>query len=242
MIHYSYLSFFFILYLFSCSFQEPHSKPYHRAVKFNEKATKKLLSIAGKEGNRFNTSRVKALIIKGADVFIEAGTDINAKDKYGQTPLALAWNEEIVAALIHAGADPRNRYGSTLPLAEAESADIAESLITHGTDVHTRDKNGDTPLHLVEDAEVAEVLIKYEADVNAKNNLGDTPLHKAENTRIARLLVKRGADIDARNKDGKTPLETNTNEEVVKFLKMNCNLYFCGIQRTDDPDFGDQIK
>jgi len=67
-----------------------------------------------------------------------------------------------------------------------------------GTDVNTKDDDGDTPLiHAAfgGNKEVAELLLANGADVNAKDRGGDTPLDSAifiRKTEIADLLRKHG--------------------------------------------------
>ena len=103
---------------------------------------------------------------------LAAGTDVNAKDDNGWTPLHFAVY-----------------YGHK---------EIVELLIAKGADVNAKDKNGWTPLHLAAEngrKQVAELLIAKGADVNAKDKNGWTPLHLAVDgghTEIADLLRKHG--------------------------------------------------
>ena len=82
-----------------------------------------------------NTESLKNLIEKGADV--------NAKNKYEQTPLHLA-----------------AQYGHI---------ETVKSLIENGADVNSKDKYGWTPLHYAAEEghkEIVEYLIGKDADVN----------------------------------------------------------------------------
>ena len=91
---------------------------------------------------------IKLLISKGADV--------NAKEKYGNTPLHIA--------------------------ATAGGVGIAELLISKGAKVNARDDIGETPLHIAATAGgvgIAELLISKGAKVNARDDIGETPLHIA---------------------------------------------------------------
>ena len=111
---------------------------------------------------------------------LAAGTDVNAKDKDGWTPLHNA--------------------------AYKGHKEIALLVIAKGADVNATDGDGDTPLHLAGNntatKEIAELLIAKGADVNAMNLSppgreigGMTPLDMAilgNRNEIADLLRKHG--------------------------------------------------
>ena len=150
--------------------------------------------------------------IKVVKQHLDAGTDVDAKDTNGWTPLHLA--------------------------ALNGQKETTEILIAEGADVNTGDKI--TPLHYAAqygEMEIVELLISKGADVNAKGDAGDTPLDWAiqlKRTEISDLLRKHGgksgaedsvhvaaavgnieavkkhlaagADVNAKNEDGGTPL------------------------------------
>jgi ankyrin repeat protein len=108
-------------------------------------------------------------------------------------------------------------------------------LLEHGADVHSRDKDGRTPLHdLVWGGEsfkgdrpdIARLLLKHGANVNARDNKYRTALHVAVSERpdlldIIRILLEYGADVDAKDEDGCTPLQVSLErggEEVTQLL------------------------
>jgi len=105
-----------------------------------------------------------------AELLIAKGADVNAKTKYGTTPL-------------HTASDSGYK-------------EIAELLIAKGADVNAKDEGGGTPLYSAAQdghTEVAELLIAEGADVNAKNDDGRTPLDWAEDEpETADLLRKHG--------------------------------------------------
>jgi len=162
--------------------------------------------------------------IETVKLLVSEGADVNAKGRYGYTPLYRA-----------AAAD--------------KNGEVVEFLISHGADVHAVvdhfERRGDTPLHVAacenENVRVLELLVSAGADVNAESKNNWTPLRLAaatnENVEVTRYLVSQGANVIEKVKvidDGMTirpfgddgtvtPLlylaaSGNKNGEVVKFL------------------------
>jgi len=106
--------------------------------------------------------------IEAVKQHLTAGTDVNAKDVIGQTPLhdaAGKGHKEIAELLIAEGADvnARDNYKWT-PLnyaAHGGHKEIAELLITAGADVNARDKDGKTPFDVASNDETADLLRKH---------------------------------------------------------------------------------
>ncbi len=134
--------------------------------------------------------------------------EVNAKNKYGNTPLHIAATENAhqtaEVLLIHdAEVNAKNEYGSTsLHIAAYKNAyQTVKVLLIHDAEVNAKDKDGDTPLHnaaLKNAYQTAEVLLNQGADVNAKNKDGETPLHFAlsNNAReIAEVLHRYGGSL-----------------------------------------------
>jgi hypothetical protein len=112
--------------------------------------------------------------IEAVKQHLAAGTDVNAKDTIGRTPLThAAWggHKEIVELLIAEGADVNAKdvfFGMTsLHRAAMEGhKEIAELLIDKGADVNAKTKNGTTPLDWAVDSaysdeETAALLRKH---------------------------------------------------------------------------------
>uniref|UniRef100_A0A8H7N502 Uncharacterized protein n=1 Tax=Bionectria ochroleuca TaxID=29856 RepID=A0A8H7N502_BIOOC len=69
---------------------------------------------------------------------------------------------------------------------ESLSLEIAELLLDHGASLTSRDKDGDTPLHIATlncCPSVVQLFINRGADVHATNNKGETALHLATSGR-----------------------------------------------------------
>jgi ankyrin repeat protein len=106
--------------------------------------------------------------IEAVKQYLDTGTDVNAKEKDGWTPLHFAaegGHKEVAELLIAAGADvnARDNWGRT-PLHEAayhSNKEIVGLLIAKGADVNAKDDDGTTPLDMVDDKETADLLRKH---------------------------------------------------------------------------------
>ena len=176
-----------------------------------------------------------------AKILINAGADVNATNKHGDTPLmkiSKYGKTEIAKILIDAGANvnAKNNYGET-PLMyafENKDAEMVKLLIAAGANVNVNlaikspDFIEPALMYAVknEDTETAKLLISAGADVNAKDiQYGGTALMyavKNEDTEMVKLLIAAGADVNAKNKFDTTPLMFATyfrfNEELIKLL------------------------
>ena len=106
----------------------------------------------------------------------------------------------------------RNRWGQGW-LHLRNDVRSVKAYIEAGTDVNTRDKNGNTPLHMAvmafqDNSDAVQLIIEAGADVNARNEKGETPLHLSIVTPATQALIKAGADVNARDELGQTADET----------------------------------
>jgi ankyrin repeat protein len=123
---------------------------------------------------------------------IEAGADVNVKDRINDSPYLYAGARghlEILKMTLARGADLRstNRYGGAalIPASERGHVDTVRTLIEAGVDVDHVNNLGWTAL--------LEAII-----------LGDGA---ERHQRIVRLLVKAGADINLADQDSVKPLQ-----------------------------------
>ena len=129
---------------------------------------------------------------------LKSGSDINAKDDDGASPLHLAAfnneNPDVLTVLLNAGADVngRGRFGGTPLLFAAfrnENPNVLKALLDAGADLNARISSGNTPLHLV-----------------AENNV---------NPEVLTVLLDAGADATAVNEDGETPFDLAKDNEAL---------------------------
>lgn len=122
-------------------------------------------------------------------------------------------------------------YGRTaLHYAAAENNTVdAQELIACRVDVHAKDDNEWTALHLAAQSnsfEVARLLIEAGAEVDPADSLGNTPLSTAVfnyrgNGELIMLLCEKNADPYRENHHGQSPLALArliTNYDVAKYF------------------------
>jgi ankyrin repeat protein len=147
-----------------------------------------------------------------ANFLIDQGANVNARNKWGQTPLHWAngvfgQDYDLIKRLIAKGADVNaqgNRGESVLQWAAGQgNLKVAELLINSGADLNAYDKNFGTILHNIislNNIEMAKLLIDRGAKLNLKDPLGYTEIHLAAivgDSGLVRLLIEHGADIQA---------------------------------------------
>lgn len=121
-----------------------------------------------------------------AELLIQRGVNINAKDEPEYTTLHIA--------------------------VKNGDLDIVKLFLHRGEDINLQNVCKETALHLAiinGHKNITTFLLERGADVNAKNKQGITPLHIAirkEHDKITRLLLERDVDVNVQNESGDTPL------------------------------------
>jgi serine/threonine-protein phosphatase 6 regulatory ankyrin repeat subunit B len=158
-----------------------------------------------------DTAAVQQLLDKSAN--------IEAKDKYGMTPLhraAYYGKTDVVKLLLDKGAniEAKDNDGETAlnRAAMYNFADIVKLLLDHGANVDIRDKNGYTALIFAAangSVDLVKLLLDKGANIGAKDNDGRTALGSAAergNVDIVKLLLDKGVNIGAKDNDVNTAL------------------------------------
>ncbi|RYE05573.1 MAG: ankyrin repeat domain-containing protein [Rickettsiaceae bacterium] len=141
------------------------------------------------------------------NILLADGTDINAIDKDGNTPLHLA------ACCSHS-----NMNADTINDSDYDYTRVIKFLLDCGANLGAANNGGDTPLHLAaknSNQEGVKYLITRNANLEAINELGNTPLNsvactlgidKNIQTAIVEILLKNGANINHITKEGNSLL------------------------------------
>ena len=145
-----------------------------------------------------------------AGLLLEADAAVDATNRYGVTPLALAslnGSTEMIARLLEAGADPNlpNPEGETPLMTAARTGNAAaiDSLLAHGAEVDAveawRQQTALMWAAAQNQAAAVDALLAAGADPNARSARGFTPLLFAAregHVGILGPLVRAGADVD----------------------------------------------
>jgi len=161
-----------------------------------------------------------------ARVLLEAGAEVDARDRFGATALHEAADDgevEVMAVLVEYGADV-NAMSRTCgtPLHQAANPynfyddssrlEAMAFLLEHGADIEVKDRHGGTAL--LEAArggrlDGVKFLVERGADLHATGPCGLTVLHTAAgrgHVEIVEYLLSIGFDVNTPDEDGTTAL------------------------------------
>ncbi|XP_076655935.1 uncharacterized protein LOC143360718 isoform X2 [Halictus rubicundus] len=185
-----------------------------------------------------------------AQLFINYGANVNAKDESEKSPILYAIEcKEIIEILLQNNADinASDKYGNTAlhftALSEGDGrffglyldkkpnihvkGEVAALLLSKGANVNAKTKNGLTTLHnAVKNGytEVVEALLEYNADVNSvvKSDM-TTPLHLSAqkgNELLSKMLLNKGANVNDVQKDQRTALHIAAQQGHEKVVEI----------------------
>ena len=183
-----------------------------------------------------------------AQLLVERGADVNARDQDDKTSLHLASHLQteqlnLVRFFIERGANvnAEDKRGQT-PLHRVlnskysyslkKNFSVAQLFVERGADVNARDEYHETPLHAASyfpELKLVRMLLDHGAKANAGDNRGRTPLHRVSKGKncsdedrfgAAKLLIERGADVNARDHRNKTPLHVASNFMEHNLVRM----------------------
>lgn len=219
------------------------------------------ITIAGETAS--NTTPLHTAIAElrnnDAEHLIQQGTDVNALNKWGMTPVFSAGsrnNLEGAKLLLQKGASLEviNQDGET-PIfwaVKGGSADIVQLYLDNGARLDVKDKNGNTPLNIAvinhyrgyqkkyvhikrERSDLIDTLIEHGADINAIDNNGENILHYVAvngDADTLRFLLTLSANPNLVDAQGHTPLEharMYNNTAAISLLSGDTNLIESGI-------------
>jgi ankyrin repeat protein len=152
---------------------------------------------------------------------IDAGADLAAKNKLGETLLYVAAEKgeiDMAKLLISKGADAKARTPSGESVLHAaamiESTMLMSALIEAGAEVNAANQDGETPLQwaaLTGTFLAVKALADAGADLNIQDTrLGNTPLHAAvahDDIVLIHYLLSKNVRTDIRNNAGMTAFE-----------------------------------
>lgn len=179
---------------------------------------------AAKKGDLLN---IQEMVRKNPDL-------VNLKDISGRTPLHWAARNKhlgVAKFLMKSGADAntKDNFGN-IPLYYSvwlgKNDEIAECLISNGTDVNFKNSSGASLLFLASregKEKIAKLLVKKGADLDQQDVVGKTPLYiSVENKyqKIVDLLLSSGARISVNDKFGRSPLHQSSIEGYVKIAEL----------------------
>ena len=128
---------------------------------------------------------------------LNAGADIEEKDSNSITPLFYQTNY-------------MHKYNSH----DRNDLDMGafNFLISQGADIHVKNKQDQTLLHVAKYPQTISSLINHGLDINAKDKFGKTPIfYRAADynqPKPLKTLVERGADLNIKSNKGETLLES----------------------------------
>ncbi|KAK0050624.1 ankyrin repeat protein [Biomphalaria pfeifferi] len=175
-------------------------------------------------------STVKCKRQPNVKILIKAGSDLNAKYRSNETPLALVLLlglDETALLLMQHGCELNiinRKYDKAIHLAVQHRCILSfHWLMAAGTDVFKRNNVGGTVMHYSTTVEIAESLVEAGLDVNDKDKFGRSPLHIAVskgNVDLVRYLLENGAGVNSAACFGITPLILATNFCSLPLIRM----------------------
>lgn len=165
---------------------------------------KAALTVKDEEGRTLLHKASMVSDSNAAEILIESGSDINAKDTKGFTPLMLAVSDRMLPG----------RLDNDDRVARSSREDVVEVLLKSGANANVPDPDGNTAGHYAAHDDrrvILRLLLENKGDSNQRNNEGETPLQaavKGGSLRGAELLIKKGANPNTVDNKGQTPLHT----------------------------------
>jgi len=138
---------------------------YHPNLEMRDRQGRTAIFLAGEYGNHDK----EGARVESVRLLAEAGADVNARDKDGNTPLH-----------------------------EIFLTDVEEELLKLGADVNARNNDGETPIFTNVDEDSIPLFIAHGADLTIRNNAGETVVEAAKKRGPAREAALQKAMLIAK--------------------------------------------
>jgi ankyrin repeat protein len=166
-------------------------------------------------------------------LLLDKNVDIEEKVQGVPPLIGAVENPEIANILIEKGADIKARDGqgwtALFYAVDKGRLDMVKLFLDKGADIHTKSNNGDSLLvHAIDSnqPDIVEFLLQNGLDINERHNIvGTTPLMAAavmNREKIAAILINKGANITAQLQNGDTALALaiqKGHKNIVKLLQ-----------------------
>ncbi len=199
--------------------------PLTRALGISLEMLQKLINSRNcSERDSFGNTPLHIAIENGATheqivYLINIGTDINARNRNGDSPLFLTVKNNLRAIgeiLLAKGADvfaTNTENYSPLKMAMMLGGDVQDWILSSEV-IRATDGIGNTPLHYAAEWQIdsaVSALLEKGANTNVQNSSGESPIFSAVKTdgiSTLRLLLQKGANIEVRDFLGNTALHS----------------------------------
>jgi ankyrin repeat protein len=147
-------------------------------------------------------------------LLLEAGANLNARDKDGETALFSLEDDAVRELIAHKiDLNVRDKYGQTV-LMETVSEDIAKLLVAAGADVNTRDSKDRTALMEAADnnyyAKIRTLTAAKNLQIDGRDREGRTALMIAAgdaSPECVKAILEGHADPNLKDRQGRTALQ-----------------------------------
>ncbi|MDH5464245.1 MAG: ankyrin repeat domain-containing protein [Thiovulaceae bacterium] len=172
---------------------------------------------------------IKADNLEILKYLVEAGGDLDLKNRAGDTPLVIALKHkrvEIAEWIIDQGISSKHNAKALFYTIHHGDTNATLKMLDQGIGVKQTNKEGLTSLLWAlkhKRFETAKALIEEGAFINKEDNLGETALFKVirlHEPELLKMLLVRGAKINFYNKEGVTPLYKSVETANYKAFKM----------------------
>lgn len=154
---------------------------------------------------------------KGIDIAISRGSDIDARNRWNDTPLISLCQRNVdvktIKVLLERGANVNavNVDGDNA-IFGLENIETLKLLVEYGVDFFKVNNYGALATFYASKKEIIEFLLKLGLNVNHQSDEGDTALIYADTEEVLQTLLDNGADPYLKNKHGEDAFIAHANQ------------------------------